>query len=182
MLWPRIFMAVCSRFWLAVVQGPWGFRTRRTRALRRSLRISCTRAACAARASVSMRMAGCSCPPIASARIWSIGKMGHRLVAVGVSAVRSCWGMASSCCRRPGGTATSPSSPWCAASPAAPTARGSRGHGLGARCRLPPTRWPFGCLGAGRWAGGRGCSARLRSPGAWRRRLPGSSGAPAAAG
>ena len=34
--------------------------------------------------------------------------------------------------------------PWCAASGAAPTARGSRGHGLGARCRPSPTRWPSG--------------------------------------
>ena len=92
---PRLFMGVCSWLRLAVVQGPGGFPTRRTRALRRALRISCTRAACAAWASVSVRMAGCSCPPIASARIWWIAKTGHRSVAVGVSAVRSCWGMAS---------------------------------------------------------------------------------------
>ena len=51
---------------------------------------------------------------------------------------------------RPGGISTSLSSPWCAASGAAPTARGSRGHGRGARCRLPPTRWPSGNSGAGR--------------------------------
>ena len=36
---------------------------------------------------------------IASARIWWIAKMEHRLVAVGLSALRSRWGMASSCCR-----------------------------------------------------------------------------------
>ena len=41
-------------------------------------------------ASVSLRIAGCSCPPIASAQIWWIAKTGHRLVAVGVSAVRLC--------------------------------------------------------------------------------------------
>ena len=96
---PRVFMRECSRFRLAVVQGSGGFPTRRTRALPRALRISCTRAACATWASVSVRIAGCICSHSASARIWWIAKTGHRLVAVGVSAVRSCWGMASSCCR-----------------------------------------------------------------------------------
>ena len=61
--------------------------------------MSCTRAACAAWASVSVRMAGCSCSPIASSRIWWIAKTGHRLVAVGVSAIRSRLRMAFSCCR-----------------------------------------------------------------------------------
>ena len=56
--------------WPAAAQGPWGLPTRSTRALRRALKISCTRAACAAWASVSLRMAGCSCLPSASARIW----------------------------------------------------------------------------------------------------------------
>ena len=56
--------------WSAAGQGPGGLPTRRTKALRRALKNSCTRAACAARASVSVRMAGCSCPPSASARIW----------------------------------------------------------------------------------------------------------------
>ena len=56
--------------WSAAGQGPGGLPTRRTRALRRALKISSTRAACAARASVSVRMAGCSCPPSASARMW----------------------------------------------------------------------------------------------------------------
>ena len=83
--------------WLVAGQGPGGLPARRTRALRRALKISCTRAACAARASVSVRMAGCSCPPSASARIWWIAKTGHRLGSVGVSAVGS--GMASICCR-----------------------------------------------------------------------------------
>ena len=93
-----MFIRVCSWFWLAVAQGPGAFPTRRTRALRRALRISCTRAACAACAFVSVRMLGCSCSPSASARIWWITKKGHRLGAVGVSAVRSRWGMAPGCC------------------------------------------------------------------------------------
>ena len=95
----RVFMRVCSWFRLTVAQGPGGFTTRRMRALRRALRISCTRAACAAWAFVSVRMVGCSCSPSTSARIWWIAKTGHRLGAVGVSAVCSRWGMASSCCR-----------------------------------------------------------------------------------
>ena len=99
MVSPRVFMKLCSRFRLVVVQGPGRFPTRRTRALRRTLRISRTKAACATWASVSVRMAGCSCRPIASARICRIAKTGHRLVAVGVSAGRSRWGMGSSCCR-----------------------------------------------------------------------------------
>ena len=99
MVSPRVFMMVCSWFRLAVAQGPGGFPMRRTRALRRALGISCTRAACAALASVSVRMAGCSCLLSASARILWIAKTGHRLAEVGVSTVRSRWGMASSCCR-----------------------------------------------------------------------------------
>ena len=95
----RIFMRVCSWCRPAVAQGPGGFPTRRTRALRRALKISCTRAACAAWASVSVWMVGCSSLPGASAPIWWIAQPGHRLGAVGVSAVRSRWGMASSCCR-----------------------------------------------------------------------------------
>ena len=82
--------------WPAAAQGPRGLPMRRTRALRRALEISCTRAACAAWASVSVQMAGCSCSPSASARILWIAKTGHRLGAVGVSTVRS--GMASNCC------------------------------------------------------------------------------------
>ena len=83
--------------WPAAAQGPGGLPTRRTGALRRALKISCTRDACAAWASVSVRMAGCSCSPSASTRIWWMAKTGHRLSAVVVSAVRS--GMASNCCR-----------------------------------------------------------------------------------
>ena len=56
-------------------------------------------AACAAWASVSVRMVGGSCPPIASPRISWIAKTGHRLAVAGVSVVCSCWGMASSCCQ-----------------------------------------------------------------------------------
>ena len=48
-------------------------------------------------ASVSVRMAVCSCLPSASARIWWIAKTGHRLGFVGVSAFGS--GMVSICCR-----------------------------------------------------------------------------------
>ena len=83
--------------WPAAAQGPGALPTRRTRALRRELKILCTRAACAAWASVSVRMACCSCSPSASARIWWIAKTGHRLGTVGVSSV--CSGMASNCCR-----------------------------------------------------------------------------------
>ena len=64
-----------------------------------ALRIWCTRAACAAWASVSVRMVGSSCPPSASARIWWILKTGHRLPVAGISVIRWCWGMASSCYR-----------------------------------------------------------------------------------
>ena len=99
MVLPRVFMGVCSRFRLAVVQGPGGFPTRRTRLLQRALRMSCTRAACAAWASVQVRIPGCSCPPIATARIGWFAKTGHTLVAPGVSAIRSRWEMASSCYR-----------------------------------------------------------------------------------
>ena len=38
--------------WRAAAQGPGGLPTRRSKALRRALKISCTRAACAAWASV----------------------------------------------------------------------------------------------------------------------------------
>ena len=94
----RVFMRLFSLFQLSVVQGPGGFPMRRTRALRRALRISCTRAACAAWASVSVGMAGCICQLFTCAWILWIAKTGHRLVVHGVSASRSRWGMASSCC------------------------------------------------------------------------------------
>ena len=90
----RVFMRVCSWFQVAGVQDPGGFLTRRMRALRSALR-----AARAAWAFVSVRIMGYSCSPNASAGISWIAKTGHRLGAVGVSAIRSRWGMASSCCR-----------------------------------------------------------------------------------
>ena len=43
-----------------------------------------------------------------------------------------------------GRTSMSLATPWCVASGVAPTARGSRGHGLGPRCRPSPTRWRSG--------------------------------------
>ena len=129
-----------------MAQGPGGLPTRRTRALRRALKISCTRAACAAWASVSVRMVGCSCSPSASAQTWWIAKTGHRLVAVGVSAVRS--GMASNA-GRSGRTSTPLTTPLCVASGVVPTARGSRRRRLGARCLLSPTRRPSGGPGVG---------------------------------
>ena len=64
MVSPRVFVGACSRFRLAVGQGPGGFLRRRTRPLRRALKISCTKAACAAWASVSVQMVGSSCPDL----------------------------------------------------------------------------------------------------------------------
>ena len=49
---------------------------------------------------------------------------------------------------------TSLTIPWCVASGAAPTARSSRGHGPGAKCRPSPTRWLSGGPGAGLGVGG----------------------------
>ena len=46
-----------------------------------------------------MRMVGSICPPSAGARMWWIAKTGHRFPVAGVSVIRSCWGMASSCCQ-----------------------------------------------------------------------------------
>ena len=66
----------------AATQGPGGFPMRRTRALRRALNISCTRAACAAWATVSVRMAGCSCSPSASAWIWRIAVLDNAFLVM----------------------------------------------------------------------------------------------------
>ena len=79
--------------------GPWEVCHASHKGAAEALKISCTGAACAAWASVSVWMVGCSCAPSASARIWWMAKTGHSFGAVGVSAVRLCWGMASSCCR-----------------------------------------------------------------------------------
>ena len=76
--------------WSAAPQGPGGFPTRRTRKLRRALKISCTRAACAAWASVSVRMAGCSCSPSASARIWWIAVFDYITVVIGPAVGPAC--------------------------------------------------------------------------------------------
>ena len=77
--------------WPAAAQGPGGFPTRRTRALRRALKILCTRAACAASASVSVQMAGCSCSPSASARIWRIAVLDNTPVVIGLAVGPACW-------------------------------------------------------------------------------------------
>ena len=76
--------------WPAAAQGPGGFPTRRTRALRRALKISCIRAACAAWASVSVRMAGCSCSPSASAQIWRIAMLDNTPVVIGPAVGPAC--------------------------------------------------------------------------------------------
>ena len=83
-----------ARVWLcAAAAGPvagcgsgsWGFLTRRTRALRRVLKILCTRAVCAARAPVSLRMAGCRRSPSTSARIWWIAVLDNTLAVIGLA-------------------------------------------------------------------------------------------------
>ena len=71
-------------------QGPGGRPTRRPRALRRVLKISCTRAACAARASVSVQMAGCRRSPSASARIWRIAVFENTPVVIGSALGPAC--------------------------------------------------------------------------------------------
>ena len=71
--------------WPGAAQGPGGFPTRRTRALRRALKISCTRAACAAKASVSVRMAGGSRSPSASAQILRITVLDDTPVVIGTA-------------------------------------------------------------------------------------------------
>ena len=76
--------------WPGAAQGSGGFPTRRTRALLRALKISCTRAVCAARASVSVRMAGCSRSPSASARIWWIAVFDNTLVVIGPAVGPAC--------------------------------------------------------------------------------------------
>ena len=71
-------------------QGPGGFPTRRTRPLRRVLKISCTRAACAARASVSVWMGCCRRSPSASARIWRIAVFDNTPVVIGSAVGPAC--------------------------------------------------------------------------------------------
>ena len=77
--------------WRGAAQGPGGFPTRRTRVLRRALKISCTRAACAAWASVSVRMAGCSRSPSPSARIRRIAVLNNVPVVIGPAVGPACF-------------------------------------------------------------------------------------------
>ena len=166
--------------WLAVAQGPGGLPTRRTRALRRALKISCTRAAWAAWASVSVRMAAavaCPVPPP--------GPGGSRRRGTGWAqwgSLPSVPGWPPTAAGRRERTPTPLTTPWCVASGVAPTARGTRGHDPGARCLRSPTRRPPGGPGVGLEAGGWGCPAGPWSLGAWSRRPPSSSGPSAGAG
>ena len=84
------FASSLQVLWLAAAQGPGGFPTRHTRALRRALKISCTRAACAAWASVSVPMAGCSRSPSASARIWRIAVLNNAPLVIGPAVGPAC--------------------------------------------------------------------------------------------
>ena len=124
--------------WPAVAQGPGGFPTRRRRGLRRALKISCTRAACAAWASVSVRMAGCSCSPSASARIWWITLLDNIPVVIGLAV-----------------------GPACLAGPFAwPLADPARGRGGSGGTTGPGLAAPLSLLQAGR--GGPGSAAPAR--------------------
>ena len=76
--------------WPVAAQGPGGFPTRRIKVLRRALKISCTRAACAALASVSVRMADCSWSPSASARIWRTAVLDNTPVVIGPAVGPAC--------------------------------------------------------------------------------------------
>ena len=76
--------------WPGAAQGPGGFPTCRTRALRRAPKISCTRAACAAWASVLVRMAGCSRSPSAIAQIWQIAVLDNTPVVIGPAVGPAC--------------------------------------------------------------------------------------------
>ena len=88
-----------TRVWLCVAaagpvagcgSGSLGFLTRRTRALRRVLKISCTRAVCAARAPVFVRMAGCRRSPRASARIWWMAVFNNTSAVIGLAVGPAC--------------------------------------------------------------------------------------------
>ena len=127
--------------WLGAAQGPGGFPARRTTALRRALRISCTRAACAAWASVSVRMAGCSCSPSASARIWWLMVLDNTPVLISPAV-----------------------GPTCLAGPfARPLADPLRGRGGSGGMTGPGVGLPLSLLQAGR--GGPGSAAP--APGMW---------------
>ena len=144
-----------SRVWLcAAAAGPvvgcgsgsWGFLTRRRRAQRRVLNISCTRAVCVARAPVSVRMAGCRRSPSASARIWWIAVLDNTPAVIGLAVGPACMAGPSA---RPlvdplrgrggSGGMTGPG----VLLPPFPVAGGSRGSG---KCSPRP-----GDEGGGRW-------------------------------
>ena len=144
-----------ARVWLcAAAAGPvagcdsgsWGFLTCRTRALRRVLKISCTRAVCAARAPVSVRMAGCRRSPSASAWIRWIAVLDNTPAVIGLAVGPAC--MAGPFARllvEPlrGRGGSGGMTDLGVAQPPFPVAGGSRGSG---RCGLCP-----GDVGGGRW-------------------------------
>ena len=131
--------SLLQALWPAAAQGPGGFPTRRTRALRRALKISCTRAACAAWASVLVRMAGCSCSPSANARIWWIAVFDNIPVVIGPAVGPVC--LAGPCAR-----------------PLADPVRGRGGSGgkTGPRLAPPLSLLQAGCGGPGSVAPARG--------------------------
>ena len=88
-----------ARVWLcAAAAGPvagcgsgsCGFLRRRTRALRRVPKISCTRVVRTARASFAVRMAGCRRSPSASARIWWIAVFDNTPAVIGLAVGPAC--------------------------------------------------------------------------------------------
>ena len=88
-----------ARVWLcAAAAGPvagcgsgsWGFLTRRTRALRRVPKISCTSVVRAARASVAVQMAGCRRSPSASTRMWWIAVFDNTSAVIGLAVGPAC--------------------------------------------------------------------------------------------
>ena len=125
---------------------------RRNGAPWRLLKFACRRAGRAAWVSASVRTAGCSQLPSTSARIWWRALFDNTPVVMGSAAGSAC--LAGPFAGRRGRISTPLTTPWCAASGAAPTARGSRERGLGARCLPSPTQWPSGGRGVGLGAGG----------------------------
>ena len=98
----------------------------------------CTRAACAAGASVSVRMAGCSRLPSASARIWRIAVFDNTPVVIGPAV-----------------------SPACLAGPfALPLADRLRGRGGSGGMTGPVVALPLSLLQAGRACPGSAAPAR----------------------
>ena len=174
-----VFPSGGSGLWPVVGEGIVGLPGCRTRAVRSAAKILLTRAACAACASCSVRIAGDTCPA-ANVQIWWIAKTGHKSSVVGGFA-RSRGGMIPACCGHPGGTSMSLTTFWSAAISVGPTRTGSRGHFSGARCRPCRTRWPSVGLGAGPGARGWGHAAGPCPWGAWSQRPPSPGGVPAVA-